>query len=162
MAILKTGNGNGSYFNEDAKELLIRYILRPDKVVHGYFGGVGVDPLCPAESMGLVSEQFGKQDGVQLRHFIVSFTPYELTDPAVVNEIAQQVTMYVGHDYQALYAVHEDKPCLHFHLVQNSVSYRTGTRYRGTKQEFYALQRALKGILEQYGIYKLNYVSRKK
>ena len=101
MAILKTGNGNGNYFNEDAKELLIHYILRPDKVVHGYFGGVGVDPLCPAESMELVSEQFRKQDGVQLRHFIVSFTPYELADPAVVNEIAQQVTIYIGHALSA-------------------------------------------------------------
>lgn len=159
MAIMKTGNGNGKYFNRDAKELLINYILRSDKTIHGYFGGIGVDPICPAESMELVSEQFGKQDGVQLRHFIVSFSPRELSEPAIVNEIAQQITMYVGRDYQALYAVHEDKSYLHFHLVHNSVSYRTGARYRGTKHEFYALQGALKGILAQYGIYKLNYVS---
>ena len=159
MAILKTANGKGKYFNLDARELVTDYVLRPDKMIHGYCGGVCVDPICPAESMSLISEQYGKQDGVQLRHFIVSFMPYELSDPAIVNEIAQQITTVVGRDYQALYAVHEDKPHLHFHLIHSSVNYHTGARYYGTKREFYAFKNALKGILSLYGINKLEYVS---
>lgn len=60
MAVLKIENGNGKYFNEDAKELVAAYIMRPDKVIHGYSGGYGIDPCCPAESMKIVSEQFGE------------------------------------------------------------------------------------------------------
>ena len=38
MAVLKLLNGNGKYRNEEAKENVINYILRPDKVLTGYFG----------------------------------------------------------------------------------------------------------------------------
>lgn len=161
MAILTTLNGKGKYFNDDAKELVTDYILRRDKAISGYFGGLAVDPLCPAESMMLISEQFGKQDGVQLRHFVISFAPDETNDPAFVNKIAQQTAMFVGQDYQVLYAVHENEPHLHFHLIHNSVNYHTGARYYGRKKEFYAFQNALKGILRQYGINDLRYVSGK-
>lgn len=157
MAVLKIENGNGKYFNEDAKELVAAYIMRPDKVSGGY----GIDPCCPAESMKIVSEQFGKQQGVQLRHYVVSFTPYELDDPAIVNAIAQQFAMYIGQTYQVLYAVHEDKPHLHFHLMHNSVSYLDGRRCYGRRSEFYSTQNVLKGILAQHGIYQLRYASSK-
>lgn len=40
MAIWKTGNGSGKYFNEDAKELVAQYILRSDKALHGFCGSV--------------------------------------------------------------------------------------------------------------------------
>lgn len=157
MAVLKIENGNGKYFNEDAKELVAAYIMRPDKVSGGY----GIDPCCPAESMKIVSEQFGKQQGVQLRHYVVSFTPYELDDPAIVNAIAQQFARYIGQMYQVLYAVHEDKPHLHFHLMHNSVSYLDGRRCYGRRSEFYSTQNVLKGILAQHGIYQLRYASSK-
>lgn len=137
MAIWKTGNGDGNYFNEDAKELVSAYIMHPDKAIHGYTGGYGVDPYFPAESMKIVSERFGKQQGVQLRHFVVSFTRDELNDPAIVNMIAQQFAMYVGQRYQVIYAVHENKPHLHFHLMHNSVSYLDGRRYYGKRSEFH-------------------------
>ena len=162
MAIWKTGNGDGNYFNEDAKELVAAYIMHPDKAIHGYTGGYGVDPYFPAESMKIVSEQFGKQQGVQLRHFVVSFAPDELNDPDIVNVIAQQFAMYVGQRYQALYAVHENKSHLHFHLMHNSVSYLDGRRCYGKRPEFHDYQRVLKGILAQYGIYRLTYVSNKR
>lgn len=102
MAVLKTGNGSGKYFNEDAKSNVIDYILRPDKIIHNYCGGVAVSPECPAESMSLVAEQFGKSDGVQLRHWIISFAPWEVNDPKIVNEIAQRITARVGAEYQAV------------------------------------------------------------
>ena len=43
MAIWKTGNGDGNYFNEDAKELVAAYIMHPDKAIHGYTGGYGFE-----------------------------------------------------------------------------------------------------------------------
>jgi len=157
MAVWKTASGKNKYFNEDAKELLTRYILRPDKVIHGYWDGIHIDLLAPAESMETISAQFGKTQGVQLRHFIISFDPEELNRPEIAFNIAQQAAVYIGRKYQAIYAVHEDKPHLHIHLVQNSVSYVDGQRYYGTRAEFYALQDELRRILRQYHIYTLIY-----
>ena len=159
MATFKVVNCKGKYFDADAKPDIIRYILSPEKTACGYCGYVAVDPQDPAASMNAVSERFGKADGVQLRHFIVSFQPGELTDPAVVDEIAQEAAEFFEHEYQTVYAVHADKPSLHFHLVINSVSYIDGHRYRGTRKEFYDFKNNLKQILRGYGIPQLQYIS---
>ena len=56
---------------------------------HNYYGYYcNVDIKNPAESMRLVSAQFGKAGGVQLRHFITSFYPGELMDIMFANIIA--------------------------------------------------------------------------
>lgn len=158
MATLKTGNGSGNYFNEDAKLNVINYILRPDKIIHNYCGGVAVSSECPAESMALVAEQFGKSDGVQLRHWIISFAAWETTNPKLVNEIAQQITARIGAEYQAVYAVHENRAHLHIHLVCNSVSYIDGHRYYGTHREFWQFKNMIANVLKAHGIFELKYV----
>lgn len=158
MAVLKTGNGSGKYFNEDAKSNVIDYILRPDKIIHNYCGGVAVSPECPAESMALVAEQSGKSNGVQLRHWILSFAPWEVNNPKIVNEIAQQITARVGAEYQTLYAVHEDRPHLHIHFVCNSVSYIDGHRYYGTHREFWQFKNMIANVLKTHDIFELKYV----
>lgn len=159
MATLKLLNGKGRYRNEDAKENSIDYILRPDKAISGYIGGALVNPIMPAESMKIISEKFGKSDGIQLRHLVVSFLPGELDDVTVVNQIACCTAQFIGKEYQNVFAVHEDKEHLHFHIVFNSVSYINGYRYKGSREEYYSLYNAIKSILENFGIYKLQYVS---
>ena len=158
MAVLKLLNGNGKYRNEEAKENVINYILRPDKVLTGYFGGAFVNPDMPAESMQIISEKFGKSDGVQLRHLIVSFAPTELNDVSIVNEIACFTAQFIGAEYQTVFAVHEDRAHLHFHVVFNAVSYIDGHRYKGSREEYYNLYNALTAILERFNIHKLRYV----
>ena len=162
MATFKTANQKGKYFDRDAKADTIRYILNPAKAVHGFVGGVGVSPECPAESMELVSERFGKSEGVQLRHYIISFEPHELRKPEIANKIGQEIAVYIGREFQCVYAVHENKPHLHIHLVVNSVSYTDGHRWRGNKAEFYRLINSCRIILQQYNIYQLYYVSANK
>lgn len=158
MATWKTPNGHGNYFNTDAKQLLTNYILRPDKLLHNYWGGINIDLDSPAESMVAISEKFRKTNGVQIRHFIVSFAPNELRDPFIANEIARQMAEYTGQWYQTLYAVHENKPNLHFHLIHNSVSFLDGSRYYGTREEHNALGNTLESILKRYHINTLVYV----
>lgn len=161
MAELISGNCAGKYFDPNAKIDVITYILNPMKTIHGYFGGCCVDPNYPAESMEIISEQFGKSAGVQLRHLILSFAPDEANDPAIVNMIAQDVARYIGREYQAVYAVHENKPHLHIHLVFNSCSYVDGHRYRGTYKEFFSLKTFMQDVLRKYGVYNLRYASKK-
>lgn len=162
MAKWTTVNHKGAYFNLDAKRIVLAYILQPQKTISGYCGGVGVDWRDPATSMNQVSEHFEKISGVQLRHFVISFHPNELDDPEIANSIARKITNYLGQEYQAVYAVHEDTPHLNIHIVINSISYVDGHRYYGTRQEFYSLQSCMRMVLRQYGVGQLEYVSKKK
>ena len=159
MAIFTTPNGHGMYQDETAREGVIRYILNPNKIRNGYWGGASVDLTNPAGSMEQVSRKFGKESGVRLRHFVVSFRPDELDEVEIMDEIAQRVADWLGQEYPVLYGVHEDKEHLHFHLAMNAVSHLDGHRFRGTKKEFYDLQNAVKDILLDYGIFSLHYVS---
>lgn len=118
-----------------------------------------MDLTNPVGCMEQVSRHFGKESGVRLRHFVVSFHPKELNEVEIVDEIAQRVANWLGQEYPVLYGVHEDKDHLHFHLAMNAVSHVDGHRYRGTKREFYALQNAIQDILMDYGIFSIRYVS---
>ena len=161
MAIFESFNGNGNYRNENAIALVTKYIFNPYKTLSGCFGGYGVDFQCPIESMTNVSEQFGKRNGVQLRHYVVSFALHELNEPKIADEIGRRIAEFIGQEYQTLYAVHENCNHLHIHIVSNAVSYIDGHRFYGRKREFYALMEGIRQILWDYGITKFMYVSKK-
>lgn len=160
MAVLESFNGKGNYRNENAMELVTDYIFNPYKAISGYYGGYGVSSQCPAESMMMVSEQFGKRNGVQLRHYALSFAPYELNNPIIANEIGRKISAFISREFQTVYAVHENREHLHIHIVTNSVSHIDGHRFYGSKQEFYALMGGIRRILRDYGI-KLMYMPKK-
>lgn len=157
MALLKPLNGKDRYHNADAREKLTHYMFNPCKAESGYVGGVHVDPNDIAGSMKRVVDHYhqDKPRTVQLRHFVLAFPPEELDEPAIVCEIAQDIARYIGEDYQTIFSVHEDTQNLHAHIMFNSVSYRDGHRYRGTKKEHYDLLRETKEVLHCYGINRL-------
>ena len=157
MAILKTANGHGKYRDLSTKKDVVDYILNNEKLRNNYWGYIMVNPADPALSMQEVSKFYGKENGVQIRHIIVSFTQTETIDPAVVSAIANEFMCWLGGNYQAVYGVHENTENLHFHLAFNSVSYVTGERYKGTRSEHYLMLNVLKSISRKSGIYTLYY-----
>lgn len=173
MATLKVGNQKGKYFDSNSKEDVIHYILQPHKTIHNFYGtfGISVPPGIKsrqilseyiANRMNHISVYFGKSSGVQLHHFIISFSPYELHNPALAYRIAYECAGFFAPEYQVVYAVHEDSHHLHIHIVINSVSYVDGHKYRGSKEEFYELKKTFLQVLNDYGISKLIYIHNKK
>ena len=152
MSIFKIINSKGKYHDEDALSDVSRYILNPYKTFHKYTGGIHVDMNDPAGSMDAVAEQHKKQKGVRLWHFIVSFTEDECPSPIVADSIGEDIIEWLGEEYQAVYAVHEDSNEVHLHIVFNSVSYVDGHKYRGNKAEYYDMLYTVKDILRHYGI----------
>ena len=147
MALIKVLNKKGKYHDTDAREMVINYILNPAKVISGFMGCTSnVNPLDIAGSMELFAQQHKKTKGIQLRHTVISFTPDEINDPETVNEIALQVASFVGQNYQTVFAVHEDREHLHFHLVSNSVGYN-GKKYHGEHKDYYDFIKVVKNIL---------------
>ena len=159
MATIKTANSRGKYHDLNSRQDLISYISDPRKTPHHHICYSHLDPDHPVEDMDQIAEHFGKATGVQARHFIFSFHPMEPDSHTVAAQIAQEVTDHLGKEYQAVSTVHEDRSHLHIHTVINSVSYLDGHRYRGTKQEFYAMKNQVGKILRRYGIGQLTYIS---
>ena len=161
MATLKTANGTNKYFDDNSREDVINYILRCDKTIHNLYGS-NMRDICSAPTvMNNTAEMFGKASGVKLRHFIVSFEPTEVSEPIVAYDIAKRSAAFFFGEYQTIFAVHEDKPHLHIHIVINAVSYMDGHRYYGKRQEFNTFKSYIKRVLADYGIYTLIYVSNK-
>ena len=158
MSKLKIANHRGKYRDPSARSDVIRYILRPDKAVHRYCGGIHVSPHSPADSMDQTALSFGKNNGVQLHHWILSFSPFECDIPQAANEVAKHLAAVIGQEYQVVYSVHEDRRHCHIHFVFNAVSWVDGHRYRGTRSEFFRFYNAFKAVLASYGIYRLDYV----
>ena len=160
MATLKTGNGHGKYFDPSSFHDVIAYILNPHKAPN-FYGGYHINMIDPIEDMAQISTQYGKTNGVHLRHFILSFSPDEVQDASIVNKIARMIVPYLGREYQTVFAVHEDTPHLHIHIVCNAISYIDGHRYYGTRREFNGFKSYCKCILGKFGIGDLRYVSNK-
>jgi hypothetical protein len=160
MAIHTTINGRSKYHDYESKEDVINYILNPFKIPSGFIGFMNVDPRNPALSMHQCSARFGKDKGVQIRHFVVSFDRREVSDYATANAIAIEFMNYVGREYPVIYAVHENTDQVHFHMAFNNVSL-SGKRYYGTKKEYYTMNNVFKAILRKHGIYIMNTKTRK-
>lgn len=162
MAIFKTANTTGKYYDDHARLDVLNYILDEEKTPHGFRYGLNVDmksPVSVAEDMRRVAEYFGKDTGVRLRHFIISFAYNELRSLKKLSGIAWEVTCYLGQEYQVVSAVHEDSWNPNIHFVINSVNRITGERYSGTRREFIPFKQAVQDILQKYGIYDFRYVS---
>lgn len=158
MAILTTFNTTGKYHDLNSYSTLIDYITQPSKTIHGYIGSIALDPYNPAGHMQVIAEQFHKESGVHIRHFLISFDPSERVTPGISNLIGQEVIGYLGKRFQAIYAVHEDKPQVHIHIVINAVSYMDGSKYRGTHKVFHRFEDFVRRTVQKYGVDELRYV----
>lgn len=159
MATLKVLNRAGHYHDPNARADVLNYIFQPDKTESGLLGCIHVHPLFIIESMDQVSDSYKKATGIQIRHFILAFSPDEVNDPNIADEIAQHIMNYIGQRYQAVYAVHEDTSNLHIHFAFNAISYLDGQRYYGKKADYYSLVAFIKKVLHSYGIHRLYEIS---
>lgn len=111
----------------------IDYILQDWKVARSEDGillketqGCFIDHAY--EEMIQTKRMYGKEDGRQGYHFILSFKPGEVTREQVWKITQDFVKEYLP-GYEVVYSVHDDKPHLHSHIVFNSVNYNTGLKY---------------------------------
>ena len=90
---------------------------------------------------------FGKLDKRQGYHFILSFEEDEVSEEEAFQVVGEFVTEFLGKDFEAVYAVHNDTDHIHGHIIFNSVRCTTvsythllcGYDWEGTwKADFWA------------------------
>ena len=151
--ILYIGDCGAGYAGKHLKQAL-DYIMEPYKTG----GGEWVAALnCQKESayqqMRQTKEVFGKTDQRQGYHLIISFVEGEVGTQTAFEIVDRFAKEYLGRDYEALYAVHDNTEHIHGHIIFNSVSFRNGIKYRYKKGDWAKkIQPISNRLCEEYGL----------
>lgn len=127
----------GGHFHGKHLKSSLEYILKPEKTQDGRLvGAINCQVDTAFEQMKETKRLFGKIDKRQGYHLILSFKENEV-DPDTAMEITQKfVQEYLGKEYEAVYAVHDNTEHVHSHIVFNSVSFVSGKKYRYEKGDW--------------------------
>ena len=138
MAITKILNIMESEGRNPASHLknALEYIQNPDKTEECVLvGGINCLPDTAFEQMEETKNIFHKTGKRQGYHVIISFSPEEkVTSEQAMYVLEHFAKDVLGDDYEAVYAVHNDRE--HMHLIWNSVSMTTGKKYNSPKNNW--------------------------
>ena len=137
---------NKPYDDKDALETVVQYICRGG---YGYYGGYGVDPRYAVQQMQLVKQLWGKEQGRQVRHFILSFHKDEHIGYEQLMKVGFDICQYYS-DYQSVYGLHVDTDHLHLHFAVNTVSFKSGRMYAGGISDWQQLRGYIRRLLPQW------------
>lgn len=152
MATYKVIHQPGKFRDEGCYQAVIDYLRKPHKISEGGIIGSSVVPCIAPTAMKVVTEAYHKEDGLKLRHSVLSFAEEDHITLKQVRKIAREAMEYYADDYQILAAVHEDRDHLHIHFVMNTTSYVDGSKYHGTKADYYGYLKHLNQVVRPYGI----------
>ena len=142
------------------------YICNPDKCQGGlYIGGnAGTSPKIIYETMMENKRFFGKTDGSQGFHYVISF-PQDLNVSAgLAYQIAEDFAyQLLGDEYYYAFAVHSDQHHMHVHITFDSVSKKDGRKFHSPKGDWEKrIQPITDEICRKYGLPALEFTGEKK
>lgn len=151
--ILSIGSCGTGYAGKHLKQAL-DYIKEPYKTGNGkWVAALNCQVENAYEEMRQTKVQFGKTDKRQGYHMIISFVEDEVDAKTAFEVIGRFAKEYLGADYEAVYAVHDNTEHVHGHLIFNSVSFRDGKKYRYEKGDWAReIQPITNRLCEEYGL----------
>lgn len=99
-------------------------------------GNSGTDHKEILENFLETKRAFGKTDGRQGYHFVISFAKGEADEMTAYDVIREFCEEYLGDRYDYVFAVHIDKAHMHGHVIFNSVSRVDGYKYHYQKGDW--------------------------
>ena len=132
----------------------LAYICNEVKTEQGSLvGSINCLPDFSFEQMIQTKKMFGKTDGRQGYHFVISLEPGEGNEKQMLEIMRRFAEEFLCGEYEAVYAVHNDKNHLHGHLVFNSVNMVTGRKYDYKKGDWKdIIQPITNRLCEEYGL----------
>lgn len=156
MAITKilTINDSGVKFSGKHLEQAVSYILDREKTQGGRLvTGINCQPGKAYEQMAATKRKYGKTDKRQGYHLIISFEAGEASPDTAFEIIRKFVEEYLGQEYEAVLAVHDNTAHVHGHIIFNSVNYQNGRKYRYEKGDWAKkIQPITNRLCEEYGL----------
>lgn len=156
MAITKilTINDSGVKFSGKHLKQAVSYILDREKTQEGRLvTGINCQPGKAYEQMAATKQKYGKTDKRQGYHFIISFEAGEVAPDTAFEIVRKFVEEYLGQEYEAVLAVHDNTAQVHGHIIFNSVNYQDGRKYRYEKGDWAKkIQPITNRLCEEYGL----------
>lgn len=133
------------------------YIRKADKTQDGMLvGAVNCQADYALPQMIETKRNLGKTSGRQAYHFIISFNEGEIAPEKAFELIERFVKEYLGENYEAVYSVHDDTEHIHGHILFNSVSFKTGLKFRYKKGDWKKdIQPLVNRLCKEYGLQTL-------
>ena len=123
--------------NEESLEGEINKALNKDKTEQDLFqSALGCTCETAFEDMCRIKEMWHKEEGVQGFHLVQSFVSGEVS-PELAHQIGLEFAdRLLGGEFQAVVSTHLNTKCIHNHIVWNSVSMKTGGKYRSNERTY--------------------------
>ena len=123
--------------NEESLEGEIDKALNKDKTEQDLFqSAIGCTVDSAFEDMCRIKEMWHKEKGVQGFHLVQSFAAGEVS-PELAHQIGLEFAdRLLGGEFQAVVSTHLNTKCIHNHIVWNSVSVKTGRKYRSNERTY--------------------------
>ena len=153
MANVKFVNAAGKYQDDTARHDLIHYMTQHKKTPNHITGFSHGDISTAADQMAHTAQSFGKDHGVRIYHFIITFAPCDINGMEYILYAANEITRILGQRHEIAYAVHEDTRIPHIHFAFNPVSFVDGYKYHGGKDEFKELMDTLREVMRFIGVF---------
>lgn len=132
----------------------ITYICNPEKTQNGnLIGALNCQPDYAYQQMLDTKKSYNKLNKRQGYHIIISFEEGEVTPETAYKIVESFAQDYLATDYEAIYSIHDDTAHIHGHIIFNSVSFRTGLKYRYEKGDWKKdIQPIVNQLCEQHSL----------
>lgn len=142
------------------------YICDPDKCGGGVWigGNAGTRPEIIYETMIENKKYWGKEDGSQGFHYVISFPPELHVSEELAYQIAQDFAAeLLGDRFYYAFAVHNDQHHMHVHITFDSVSKEDGYKFHSPKGDWERrIQPITDKICQKYHLPILEFTDEKK
>ena len=155
--VLNIGDCGSGYHGKHLKAA-IDYIKDFEKTDGGRLvGGINCQPDFAYNKMKSTKVKFGKTDKRQAYHFIISFEEGEVDDDTAFEITEKFAREYIGDDYEVVFSVHNNTNHKHGHIIFNSVSVKTGKKYRYEKGDWAKhIQPLTNRLCSEYGLSEID------
>lgn len=151
MAIIKMIKGPPK--TKTSLKKLINYITQPGKTRPDLVGGLDCDWTRAYNDFIETKAEYGKEDGIQGKHMVMSFDVRDDVTVEMAKQIADEMLEHKMFDgFQVLYAVHKDREHIHTHFLINSVNMKTGKRWHQTAIDLQDLKIRSNELCRKYGL----------
>lgn len=144
----------------------IYYICNPEKCADGLWigGNAGTSPEIIYQTMVDNKKFWGKEDGSQGFHYVISFPPEQGITEEPAYEIAEEFAReLLGERFYYAFAVHNDQHHMHVHITFDSVSKTDGFKFHSPKGDWEKrIQPITDRICKKYGLPILEFTEEKK
>lgn len=134
----------------------VSYIFDPNKTRPELCHTLGVARRTVYDDMVFIKQLYGKTDGRQYLHWVVS---YDSGVPeTVADQVGQAVLRLLNGQYQAIMATHTNTANFHNHFLINTVNLASGNKFSESISDMLVFRDKINAILEFYGLQPVGHV----